>query len=87
MIWEWSVAIDLPTNVIAMHASFPALHIGAASSDIVLHTNWFVLILSKLDCTSIRDLDTSLTFFATGFSFPLGLAFLWIRLEARIGGS
>ena len=65
MIWEWSVAIDLPTNVVAMHALFAALHIGAASSNIVLHANWLVLILSKLNCTSIWDLNTSLAFFAT----------------------
>ena len=87
MIWEWSVAIDLPTNVIAMHASLATFHIGTASSDIELHANRLVLILPKLDCTSIWDLNTSLTFFATGFAFPFGITFLWIRLEARIGRS
>ena len=46
-------------------------HIGTASSDIELHANRLVLILPKLDCTSIWDLNTS----------------LWYRLSVDTAGS
>ena len=87
MVWKRSIAVDLPAHMVAMHTTFPCLYVCTTGSHIELHANQLVLILPKLDCTSIWDLNTSLTFFATGFAFPFGITFLWIRLEARIGRS
>ena len=90
MVWERSVAIDLPAHVVSMHATLSCLYVSTAGTHIELHANGLVLVLSKLDGTSIRDLDATLSFFSLTFAsaFALSLlisrrrAILWIWLEA-----
>ena len=90
MIWKWSMAIDLPAHMVAMHTTFPCLYVCTAGSHIELHANGLVLVLSKLDSTSIRNLDATLAFFSLTLASALALSFLIssgravlrIRLEA-----
>ena len=64
VVWERSVAIDLPAHVVSMHATLSCLYVSTAGTHIELHANGLVLVLSKLDCTTIWDLNTSFAFFA-----------------------
>ena len=90
MIWTWSMAIDLPAHMVAMHTTFPCLYVCTAGSNIELHANGLVLVLSKLDSASIGNLDTTLAFFSLALASALPLSFLIcsgrailrIRLEA-----
>ena len=90
MVWERSIAVDLPAHMVAMHTTFPCLYVCTAGSHIGLHANGLVLVLSKLDSTSIRNLDAALAFFSLTLASALALsllissrrAVLRVRLEA-----
>ena len=76
MIWKWSMAIDLPAHMVAMHTTFPCLYVCTAGSNIELHANGLVLVLSKLDSASIGNLDATLAFFPLALASALALSFL-----------
>ena len=56
VVWEMTIAIHLPTDMISMHASLACLHVCPASSNVKLHADGLILVLPKLDCTTIWNL-------------------------------
>ena len=76
MVWERSIAIDLPAHVITMHTTFSCLDVCTAGSNIELHANGLVLVLSKLDGTPVRNLDATLALFALALATGFASAFL-----------
>ena len=65
------MALLLPANVESILTSFSWLHIASASSYVVFHAYW-PLVLAKLDLAVVRHIDLSFLF---SFAFALcGLA-------------
>lgn len=61
------MTIDLPARMIAMHTTLARLHIGPAGTNIVLHANRLILVLSKFDGATVRDLDAPFAVLAFAF--------------------
>ena len=73
VVREIAIAVDLPTDMVSMHASLARFHICPASPNVELHANRLVLVFSKFDRTPIWDLDAPL---ALIFSSTLAFALL-----------
>ena len=72
VVWEMTIAIRLPTDMISMHASLACLHVCPASSNVKLHANGLILVLPKLDCATIWNLYAPFALiFASTFAFAL----------------
>ena len=72
VVWEMTIAIHLPTDMISMHASLACLHVCPASSNVKLHANRLILVLPKLDCTAVWNLYAAFALiFASTFAFAL----------------
>ena len=51
VVWERTVAIHLPTDMISMHASLACLDVCPANSNVKLHANRLILVLPKHGAT------------------------------------
>lgn len=77
-----TVTSDLPTHVIAMHASLPRLNIGPAKSQIVLHANGFAVVVTIFVGASFRNGDLAFGTFLGAFG---GLALLGLASRSIRG--
>ena len=91
VVWEMTIAIHLPTDMISMHASLACLDVCPASSNVKLHADGLILVLPKLDCTTIWNLYAPFALiFASTFAFALLLlsslrSILLIWLKPLVG--
>ena len=67
VIGRVAVAPNFPTDMVSMHAALPRFDICPARSNIVLHANRLIVVLSILVGASIRNLNLALSWSA----FPI----------------